>query len=139
MTRRVPTVKYFFLSLALVMNAGANVLMKIGSRSAKPLPTDAAFLAKLFNFLNPITIVAISLFAVNVLAYRKALDAFKLNIAYPVMVSGGMVLVIAAAWWLPMLRERLSWQQLLGIVLIAAGLWLLTAYVQPTQALSPQP
>ncbi len=130
--------KYFFLSLALVMNAAANVLLKIGSKSARQLPGDATFLAKLFNFLNPITIVALCLFAVNVLAYRKALDAFRLNIAYPIMVSGGMVLVIAAAWWLPMLRERLSWQQLLGIALIAAGLWLLTAYIQPTPAPSPQ-
>ena len=130
--------KYFFLSLALVMNAGANVLMKIGSKSARQLSGDATLFARVFNFLNPITIVAICLFAVNVLAYRKALDAFKLNLAYPIMVSGGMVLVIAAAWWLPMLRERLGWQQLLGIALIAAGLWLLTAYVQPAPA-APQP
>jgi multidrug transporter EmrE-like cation transporter len=118
--------RYFFLVLALVMNAGANILLKMGSKTAKVLPSDAGLLDKTMNFLNPVTIVAIFLFAANVLAYRKALDAFKLSIAYPIMVSGGLVLVTAAAWALPVFREEISPLQLVGIVLIAVGIWLVT-------------
>jgi multidrug transporter EmrE-like cation transporter len=119
-------VRYFFLVLALVMNAGANILLKMGSKTAKVLPSDAALLDKAMNFLNPLTIVAIVLFAANVLAYRKALDAFNLSIAYPIMVSGGLVLVTAAAWALPVFHEEITWLQLVGIVLIAIGVWLVT-------------
>jgi multidrug transporter EmrE-like cation transporter len=113
--------------------------MKIGSKSAKELAADATAFEKLFNFLNPVTLVAIFIFALNVLAYRKALDAFKLNVAYPIMVSVGMVLVIMAAWALPALKERLSWPQLVGVALIAVGLWLLTAYAGADAASAPRP
>jgi len=118
--------RYVFLVLALVMNAGANILLKMGSKTARTLPPDASLLDKTFNFLNPLTVVAIVLFAANVLAYRKALDAFKLSIAYPIMVSGGLVLVTAAAWALPIFREQITPLQLAGIVLIAVGIWLVT-------------
>ena len=118
--------RYFFLVLALVMNAGANILLKMGSKTAKVLPSDAGLLDKAMNFLNPLTLVAIVLFAANVLAYRKALDEFNLNIAYPIMASGALVLVTAAACLIPMLSEKFYWWQFVGIVLIAIGIWLVT-------------
>ena len=119
--------KYVFLIFALVMNAGASVLLKIGSKIAEknPLPAGAGLLHRTFHFLNVPTCIAIFLFAVNVLAYRRALDELNLSIAYPIMVSGGLVLVTAAACLIPMLSEKLYWWQLAGIVLIALGIWLL--------------
>jgi small multidrug resistance pump len=119
-------VRYFFLVLALLMNAGANILLKLGSKTAKVIPSDAGLLDKAMNFFNPLTIVAIVLFAANVLAYRKALDAFELSIAYPIMASGALVLVTAAAWALPVFHEEITLVQLVGIVLIAVGIWLVT-------------
>ena len=41
------------------------------------------------------------------------------------MVSGGLVLVTAAAWLIPLISERLYWWQIVGLVLIALGVWLL--------------
>ncbi len=119
--------RYFYLVFAMVVNAGASVLLKIGSRQAgqNPLTAEAGLIERVFHFLNFPTLLAIVFFAVNVLAYRRALDEFNLNIAYPIMVSGGLVLVTAAAWLLPMLSERLHWWQIVGIVLIASGVWLL--------------
>ncbi len=119
--------RWFFLLFAMTVNAAASVLMKIGSRYAgrSPLADGASLVDKAFHFLNVPTLVAIILFAVNVLAYRRALDEFNLNIAYPIMVSGGLVLVTAAAWLIPMLSERLYWWQIIGIVLIGLGMWLL--------------
>ena len=119
--------RFFYLIFAMVVNAGASVLLKIGSKVAegRALPEGAGLIQKGFHFLNVPTILAIFCFAVNVLAYRRALDEFNLNIAYPIMVSGGLVLVTAAAWLIPMLSERLYWWQFIGIALIAAGIWLL--------------
>jgi len=119
--------RWFFLLFAMTVNAAASVMMKVGSKVAegKPLADDAGLVDRTFHFLNVPTILAIVLFAVNVLAYRKALDEFNLNIAYPIMVSGGLVLVTAAAWFIPMISERLYWWQVVGIILIGAGVWLL--------------
>ena len=119
--------RWSFLLFAMTVNAGASILLKVGSKLAerRPLAEGVGLIEKGFHFLNFPTVLAVFLFAVNVLAYRRALDEFNLNIAYPVMVSGGLVLVTAAAWLIPMLSERLYWWQIVGIVLIAVGMWLL--------------
>lgn len=112
------------LFVALTLNAAANVLMKVGARQAVELPADAGTVARVANFLNAATLIGIVLFAANVLVYRKALDHLSISIAYPIMVSVGLILVTLAAWALPLLHERISWGQIGGMVLIAAGVWL---------------
>jgi multidrug transporter EmrE-like cation transporter len=116
--------KWILLSIALVLNASANVLLKIGSKTAGPLSASAGFWAKATNFLNLATVVGIGLFACNVLVYRKALDSLNISVAYPIMVSAGLVLVALAAAALPVLKERISPGQIVGMILIAAGVWL---------------
>ena len=125
--------RWFFLLFAMTVNAGASVLMKVGSKHAEKTPiSDAAGLVeKAFHFLNVPTLLAIVLFAINVLAYRKALDEFNLSIAYPVMVSGGLVLVTAAACLIPMFSEKIYWWQIVGIALIGVGIWLLCLVPAP--------
>ena len=116
--------KWLPLAIALVLNATANIMMKVGAQMAGPLATDASLLAKVSNFLNAATVVAIALFAANIIAYRKALDSLDISVAYPIMVSLGLVLVTFAAVTLPILSERVTVRQLGGMVLIAAGVWL---------------
>ena len=116
---------WVFLTVALVLNAAANVLLKIGAVTAKgaPLATPSLW-AKAAHFLNLATTAGIVLFAANVLVYRRALDSLNVSVAYPVMVSGGLIIVTIAAALLPGLRERITWVQIAGMVLIAAGVWL---------------
>ncbi|MDP7636796.1 MAG: hypothetical protein QF577_04520 [Phycisphaerae bacterium] len=116
--------KWLPLAIALVLNATANIMMKVGAQMAGPLATDASLLAKVSNFLNAATVVALALFAANIIAYRKALDSLDISVAYPIMVSLGLVLVTFAAVTLPILSERVTVRQLGGMVLIAAGVWL---------------
>ena len=116
--------KWIPLLVALVLNAGANVLMKVGAKTARPLAAEAPFLTRLFNFLNVATIVGISLFAANVLFYRKALDHLNVSVAYPIMVSGSVILVTVAAVTLPTLSEKVTPWQIGGMVLIGMGVWL---------------
>lgn len=116
--------KWIPLVVALVLNAGANVLMKVGANAAGPLGDNASLWAKVANFLNAATILAIVLFAANVLAYRKALDNLSVSVAYPIMVSTGMILITVVAAT-PLLGERIAFWQVVGMVLIGLGVWLL--------------
>jgi small multidrug resistance pump len=116
--------KWIPLIAALVLNAGANVLMKVGANNASPLSASASLAGKIANFLNGATILAIVLFAANVLAYRKALDNLNVSVAYPIMVSTGMIIITVVAAT-PLLGERIALRQIGGMVLIAMGVWLL--------------
>jgi small multidrug resistance pump len=123
--------KWIPLIVALVLNAGANVLMKVGSNTSGTLNDNASLWARITNFLNTATILAIVLFAANVLAYRKALDNLNVSVAYPIMVSTGMILIAIAAAT-PWLGERISLRQISGMVLIAFGVWLLAGGWAPS-------
>jgi len=116
--------KWIPLIIALVLNAGANVLMKVGANSARTLGENASFWGRVANFLNFATIMAIVLFAANVLAYRRALENLSVSVAYPIMVSTGMVLITLVAAT-PLLGERIAVKQIAGMVLVAMGVWLL--------------
>ncbi len=112
------------LFVALLLNAAANVLMKVGARTEIAVPDQASLLAKTLAFLNLATVIGIVLFAANVLVYRKALDRLDVSIAYPIMVSGGMIIVALAAALLPILNERVSMMRIAGMVVTAVGVWI---------------
>ena len=113
------------LLIALLLNASANVLMKVGARTEVPVPVEASLLTKALAFMNAATVIGIVLFAGNVLVYRKALDRLDVSLAYPIMVSGGMVIVALAAALLPILSERISMERIAGMVVTAVGVWII--------------
>ena len=118
---------WLWLTGALVMNAAANIMLKIGSNLGKVAGdpgAGASLLAKGMHFLNWPTLTGLILFAANVLVYRKALDRIEVSVGYPVMVSGGLILVTLAAWMLPVLDEKITWVQIAGMCVIGAGVWL---------------
>ncbi len=117
---------WVLLGIALTLNASANVLLKVGSKLSDPEATGSVW-AKLINFLNWPTLLGIVLFAANVLVYRKALDALNVSVAYPIMVSLGLIIVTLAAVYLPVLRERVTLWQLAGMCLIGAGVWMVAS------------
>ncbi len=112
------------LIVALVLNALANVLMKVGANQGGSQSPDAHIGEKIAGFLNWPTLLAIACFAANILVYRRALESFKVSVAYPIMVSTGLLLVTLAAVAIPALNERVGPVQIIGMVLIAAGVWL---------------
>ncbi|MCP4375563.1 MAG: EamA family transporter [bacterium] len=115
--------KWIPLLVALVLNAGANVLMKVGANNATTLSENASLWSRVTNFLNVATVLAIILFAANVLAYRKALDNLSVSVAYPIMVSTGMIIITIVAAT-PILGERIALWQIAGMILIGLGVWL---------------
>ena len=101
------------LIFALLCNAGANVLIKYSMSRGT---------GKMGGYLSPIYLLALVLFGINLLAYSWSLKSFKISAAYPVMVSGGYLLILLASWWL--FAERLSTWQYAGVGMIVAGIWL---------------
>ena len=68
-------------------------------------------------------ITGIILFGISFLVYLFVLSKFQLNIAYPILVSAGIILIALASWVL--FREPLSLLQILGIIFIIFGIFLL--------------
>jgi len=114
------------LCVALVLNAVANLLMKMGSAKVE---AAGGFLAggtvgAVRTLLStPVLLAGLVCFGLNVFLYMYALQSkvLKISIAYPIMVGGGYAIIaITAAFW-PSLRERLTVGQWLGVALVLAG------------------
>jgi len=108
------------LCFAIVANATANILIKVGMNRVGEgkglLPTVMS------GALQPAIIFGIVFFVLALAAYTYVLSRINLSIAYPIMTSMGFVLVILVSWLF--LKETVTLYQLLGFVLIIAGVWL---------------
>jgi len=113
---------YTFLTIALVFNAVANVLMKAGMRDAPALLTPAA---QIKHYLTSWPVmVGVCLFGVNIIAYTQALVKIPLSIAYPIMTSLGFLIVVSASAYF--FKETISTIQMIGFALIIGGVILVT-------------
>lgn len=72
---------------------------------------------------NPWFLGGIVLFVISFLSYILVLSKMQLNVAYPIMVSAGIVLISLASWFI--LKEPYSQAQLIGIAVIVLGIILL--------------
>ncbi len=113
---------YLLLVLALSLNAAANVLMKLG---ADQLPAwgDPGMVKSLLG--NPYLITGVFLFALNVAFYVSALTRLNLSVAYPVMMAGGVLVVLCIS--ILLLREPFTMLQLVGSACLVSGIVLVTA------------
>lgn len=123
------------LMLALLLNAGANLLLKFHARYMKPTDLQFDGLHSIGNLVarNWLLWLGLFCFATNVLFYRYALGKIRISIAYPIMVGGGFVIIAVVAW--RYLGEILSTSQWAGIVLILVGI-VLVARGMSTQTAS---
>ncbi|MFO7735262.1 MAG: SMR family transporter [bacterium] len=116
-------VKYTFITLAILFNAFANIFMKYGVRK-KPVDIKTGILPFINSYVsNPLLLSGIIFFGIALVFYNKALERFDLSIAYPVMTSGGIMIV--TCWSVIFLGERISFLHILGITMITGGIWLL--------------
>lgn len=110
-------VGYVFLALALALNATANVLLKVGAARLGGLE-EPNLVGRLIT--NYHLLAGLSLFALNVVFYVLALARLNLSIAYPIMMAGGVVIIIAVSVLL--LHETLTTRQAVGLFLLIAGI-----------------
>ena len=127
------------LIAALILNAAANLLMKIGMQtvasSGGVLKDGAVGAVKIVATSVPL-VLGLTCFALNAALYMYALQskALKISIAYPIMVGGGFALIAVTAYFHPALRERLAWDQWLGVALVLVGIGLIALRMNPSTA-----
>ncbi|MBM9579019.1 cation transporter [Leptospira sp. 201903070] len=111
--------------VALAFNALANILIKassLGDEASKPEGIQGI----LQVVFNPIFIGGLASFGLALLGYRFVLGkGLKLSLAYPVFTSAGFIIVLIVSSFA--FKERLTWTQWAGILLILAGVWLCAA------------
>ena len=112
------------LAVALIANAGANVLIRMGMRDLVVSPGQPLQLLRAV-LLNGQVMAGIALFAFNIIAYAFALSRIRLSIAYPVMTSLGLIIVLLLSWQL--MGERITPVQVGGMVLIIGGVVLVAS------------
>jgi small multidrug resistance pump len=108
---------YLFLILALTLNAAANVLLKIGATRLGDLG-GPGLIGRLVS--DYYLWAGLLLFALNVAFYLAALTRLDLSMAYPIMVAGGMVIVVLVSGFA--LREAVTPAQMVGLALLVLGI-----------------
>jgi multidrug transporter EmrE-like cation transporter len=111
---------YIFLIVALTLNAAANVLLKVGAGQFG-LWSEPGIIARLST--NYYLMAGLLLFALNAAFYVAALSQLNLSVAYPVMVVGGVAIVVSSSIFF--LGETLAISQVTGLVLLTTGAILL--------------
>lgn len=117
---------YVYLILAMTLNAAANVLLKMGAVRIGAVG-EPALLSRLAT--NYYLIGGLVLFAANVFFYAAALARLDLSLAYPVMMAGGVLIVVTVS--ILFLRETLSASQMVGLLFLVVGLVLVTRQPLP--------
>lgn len=114
---------YIFLVAALILNAVANILIKLSQSRLADSPPLTGFAAILQTYLNWPFLLGICCFGLNLMAYTQALKRLPLSIAYPLMITIGYLIILVVSWFL--FQERLTATKYAGAVLMIGGLWLL--------------
>jgi small multidrug resistance pump len=104
-----------------MLNAAANLMLKLGADRLTSLGTPSLLEGVLGNYH---LIGGLVLFALNIVFYVGALARLNLSFAYPVMMAGGVLIVVTAS--VLCLREPLTPAHAAGILLLLAGLILVT-------------
>ena len=114
---------YVYLGVALVLNAGANLLLKYAAlQAATGAGAARAGLGGLVQtYLSVPFLAGLACFALNVIIYTQALKRLPISLAYPLMVSLGYLIILVVSWFL--FQERLSMIRYLGAGLMLVGLW----------------
>lgn len=112
---------YVLLGIALVLNATANVALKLGSTQFAAWHDVGVVRAVLGNYA---LMAGVVLFACNVVFYALALSRIPLSVGYPIMVGGALIIVVLIS--VLYLRESVTLVQMLGLCLLVAGMVLVS-------------
>ncbi len=112
--------RWIALSIAVVLNAAANILIKAAARGVE-IQLDLPGLVRLAT--EPYLAVGIASFAAALGFYAYALTGIELSVGYPIMTSLGLVIVFL--WSVMFFQERLDWVKVVGTASILVGVVML--------------
>ena len=116
--------KWLILILGIAANASASVLVKIAMMPPRKFPSLSEPMAALSNW--PFWL-GLGLYGAAFLLYAAALARLPLNVAHPVLTAGAVATVALLS--VLIFREHFYWTTGAGIVLVIAGVALITARV----------
>lgn len=116
--------KWLILLVGVLSNASASVLIKMAMMPPRKFPSLADPMAALSNW--PFWL-GLGLYGTAFLLYAAALARLPLNVAHPVLTAGAVAVV--ALFSVLIFREALHWTTIAGILLVIAGVALITARV----------
>jgi multidrug transporter EmrE-like cation transporter len=108
---------YILVFISIILGAGGQVVMKMGTSQVST--TGLSFLALLLKYFTNIPILSgLLLYTLSAVVWIFAISKVQLSIAYP-MVASGYVLVVLLSYLL--LHEPVSSLRVLGLMTIVAG------------------
>ena len=116
--------KWLILILGIASNASASVLVKVAMMPPRKFPSLSDPMSALTNW--PFWL-GLGLYGAAFLLYAAALARLPLNVAQPVLTSGAIAAVTLFS--VLVFREPFHWTTGAGIVLVIAGVALITARV----------
>jgi multidrug transporter EmrE-like cation transporter len=114
---------FLILCVGVLLNAGAQLLLKAGVRPLGPLEMHTSTLLPTLERLamQPPILGGLACYVVSVVIWIVALSRVDVSIAYP-MLSLGYVVNAAAAWWL--FGDALGPMRCAGIAVILLGVFI---------------
>ena len=109
-------------ALAIICNSSANVLLKVGMKRVGDSGTLIQTITSAAT--EPFVWAGVTSFVLALVFYSVVLSKINLSIAYPLMVSLGLIIVILASYF--WLAETIKIAQIVGFLLIIAGVWLVS-------------
>lgn len=114
--------KWLILILGIASNASASILVKVAMMPPRKFPSLSDPMSALTNW--PFWL-GLGLYGAAFLLYAAALARLPLNVAQPVLTSGAIAAVTLFS--VLVFREPFHWTTGAGIVLVIAGVALITA------------
>lgn len=116
--------KWLILILGIVSNASASVMVKLSMMAPRKFPSLSDPLGALGNW--PFWL-GLMLYGAAFLLYAAALARLPLNVAHPVLTAGAVAAVALCSC--AIFREPFHWTTVAGVLLVIAGVTLITAHV----------
>ncbi|MFO7889304.1 MAG: SMR family transporter [bacterium] len=120
MIDKIVVVRIAVLGLAIIFNATANILIKVGMN--KIGETNGIMELAKKAVVQPQLIAGIISFIMAFVSYSYILTKLNLSVAYPIMVSMGLVIVVTVSYF--WLQESINIIQILGFIFIIVGVWM---------------
>ncbi len=109
--------------MAIVCNASANILMKLGAQRLGGITMNFSGLRAFF--FNPFIWAGLISFGLALVFYTYVLTKMNLSIAYPLMTALGFLIVVTFS--AVYLQENIQIPQIIGLVLVVSGLYLIAS------------
>lgn len=116
--------KWLILIMGIVFNASASILVKLAMMPPRKFPSLSDPINALSNWPFWLGLV---LYGLAFLLYAAALARLPLNVAHPVLTAGAVATVAACSYLI--FREPFHWTTIAGILLVIAGVALITVRV----------